>query len=330
MKGPSRRALLLAAAPLLGARELVAQDAGWRPTRALRAIVAAAEGSLAGAAAHLMGDALRAQWGQDCRVEARPAMGGVPGATEAADALADGHTFLVGSLEPRTTAAWFFRNIPYRPAGLVGIGRILTAPSVLVVHPSVPAATVPELVAWLRKERAPPFYGSSGVGQASHLYGARLLQLVGAKGIHWPSADADAALADLIAGRRQILFADLKHCLEPHRASALRMLALSCSVRDPDAPTIAPLGETLNELRSFDVSNWVGAFLPSATPADVVAAYSTALETMLAGAEAGAALRRLGATPAWSSPRDFKRFVDAEHALWRGVIEREGVKTGAE
>ena len=114
-------------------------------------------------------------------VDNKSGAGGVIGSTEVAKSAPDGHTMLMGNIGPQSIAYSLYRNMPYTPDSLIPVSNIITAPNVLVVHPSVPAKTVPEFVAWLKAQNGKASYASSGTGQSPHLSGAWFLQLTGTK-----------------------------------------------------------------------------------------------------------------------------------------------------
>ena len=154
------------------------------------------------------------------------------------------------------------------------MSNIITAPNVLVVHPSVPAKTVPEFVAWLKAQNGKASYASSGTGQSPHLSGAWFLQLTGTKAEHVPYRGAAPALNDLIAGVTQFFFDNLTTSIEFMRAGKLRALGLTSAQPNPLTPDVLPIAGTMPELKPFDVSTWFGVFLPAGTPRPVVDAYN--------------------------------------------------------
>ena len=166
----SRRTVLATAAALPAAalvtRRLRA-EAAWRPTAGTRMVVPAAPGGTTDIVARLLAAFLQQSWGQSCVVDNKSGAGGVIGSTEVAKAAPDGNTMLMGNIGPQSIAYSLYRNMPYTPKSLIAVSNVITAPNVLVVHPSVPATTVPEFVAWLKAQNGKASYASSGTGQVA-------------------------------------------------------------------------------------------------------------------------------------------------------------------
>src|ERR1700676_1709686 len=175
-------------------------EAPWKPAAGTRMVVPAAPGGTTDIVARLLAAFLQQGWGQSCVVDNKSGAGGVIGSTEVAKATPDGQTMLMGNIGPQSIAYSLYRNMPYTPKSLIPVSNVITAPNVLVVHPSVPANTVPEFVAWLKAQNSKASYASSGTGQSPHLSGAWFLQLTGTKTAHIPYRGAAPALQDLTAG----------------------------------------------------------------------------------------------------------------------------------
>ena len=276
--------------------------------------------------ARLLAAHLQAAWGQTCVVDNKSGAGGVIGSAEVAKSTPDGHAILMGNIGPQSIAYSLYRNMPYKPEGLIPVSCVLTAPNVLVVHPSVPAKTVPEFVAWLKAENGKASYASSGTGQSPHLSGAWFLQLTGTKATHVPYRGAAPALNDLLAGVTQYFFDNLTPSVEFIRAGTLRALGLTSAQRNPMTPDLAPIREALPELAPFDVSTWFGVFLPAGTPKPVVDTLNAEMKVWLDDAKTKERFTAMAGYPAWGTPADFDKFVKAQIALWKSVIDKEGLK----
>ncbi len=301
-------------------------QASWRPTQGVKIIVPAAPGGTTDIVARLLAAHLQAAWGQTCVVDNKSGAGGVIGSAEVAKSTPDGHAILMGNIGPQSIAYSLYRNMPYKPEGLIPVSCVLTAPNVLVVHPSVPAKTVPEFVAWLKAENGKASYASSGTGQSPHLSGAWFLQLTGTKATHVPYRGAAPALNDLLAGVTQYFFDNLTTSVEFIRAGKLRALGLTSAQRNPMTPDLAPIREALPELAPFDVSTWFGVFLPAGTPKPVVDTLNAEMKVWLDDAKTKERFTAMAGYPAWGTPTDFDKFVKAQIALWKSVIDKEGLK----
>ncbi len=325
MSLPSRRALLGGAAVALLPAGLSAQPA-WRPNQPQRVVVPAAPGGTTDIVARLLAAHLQTAWGQSCVADNKSGAGGVIGSAEVAKAAPDGHTLLMGNIGPQSIAYSLYRNMPYTPASLLAVSNVITAPNVLVVHPSVPANTVPEFVAWLKAQDGKVSYASSGTGQSPHLSGAWFLQLTGTKATHVPYRGAAPALNDLLAGVTQFFFDNLTTSIEFVRAGKLRALGLTSAQRNPLTPDLAPICETMPELKPFDVSTWFGVFLPAKTPRQIVDALNGEIKTWLDDARTKERFSAMAGFPAYGSPEQFEGFVTAQIALWKSVIDKEGLR----
>ena len=325
----SRRPALAAAASLPAAGllpSILRAEAAWKPTQGVRIVVPAAPGGTTDIVARLLAAFLQQAWGQASVVDNKSGAGGVIGSTEVVKSAPDGHTVLMGNIGPQSIAYSLYRNMPYTPASLIPVSGVITAPNVLVVHPSVPAKTVPEFVAWLKAENGKVSYASSGTGQSPHLSGAWFLQLTGTKAEHIPYRGAAPALQDLTAGVTQFFFDNLTTGIEFVRAGKLRALGITSAERNPLTPELVPICETLPELKPFDVSTWFGVFLPAGTPRPVVDSLNGQMKAWLDDAKTQERFKSMAGFPAYGAPEQFEGFVNAQIALWKSVIDKEGLK----
>ena len=329
----SRRTLMATAATLPAAGLLPSlisggprAEAAWKPAAGTRMVVPAAPGGTTDIVARLLAAFLQQSWGQSCVVDNKSGAGGVIGSTEVAKANPDGQTMLMGNIGPQSIAYSLYRNMPYTPKSLITVSNVITAPNVLVVHPSVPATTVPEFVTWLKAQNGKASYASSGTGQSPHLSGAWFLQLTGTKAEHIPYRGAAPALQDLTAGVTQFFFDNLTTGIEFVRAGKLRALGITSAQRNPLTPELVPICETMPELKPFDVSTWFGVFLPAGTPRPIVNSLNAQMKTWLDDAKTQERFKSMAGFPAYGTPEQFDAFVNAQIALWKSVIDKEGLK----
>ncbi len=325
----SRRAALgstaaLATGALLPA--VASAQAGWKPTQGVRVVVPAAPGGTTDIVGRLLAAHLQQAWGQSCVVDNKSGAGGVIGSAEVAKATPDGHTVLMGNIGPQSIAYSLYRNMPYKPDNLVPVSDAIATPNVLVVHPSVPAKTIPEFVAWLKAENGKASYASSGTGQSPHLCGAWFLQLTGTKATHVPYRGAAPALADLVAGQTQFFFDNLTTAIEFVRGGKLRALGLTSKQRNPMVPDLVPICETMPELKPFDVSAWFGVFLPGGTPKPIVDAFNAEMKKWLEDEKTKERFKTMAGYADYGTPDQFKAFVMSQIAQWKGVIDKEGLQ----
>ena len=301
-------------------------QAPWRPTQGLKVVVPAAPGGTTDIVGRLLAQHLQTAWGQSCVVDNKSGAGGVIGSAEVAKSTPDGHTVLMGNIGPQSIAYSLYRNMPYKPEGLIGVSCVITAPNVLVVHPSVPAKTIPEFVAWLKQQDGKVSYASSGTGQSPHLSGAWFQQLTGTKMTHVPYRGAGPALNDLLAGVTHCFFDNLTTSVEFMRAGKLRALGLTSAERNPLTPELVPIRDTMPELKPFDVSTWFGVFLPAGTPKPIVEALNGEMKVWLDDAKTRERFTAMAGFPAYGTPAQFEGFVKGQIAQWKGVIDKEGLK----
>lgn len=303
-----------------------AADGSWKPSQGVRIVVPAAPGGTTDIVARLLAQYLQQAWGQSCVADNKSGAGGVIGSNEVVKSAPDGLTALMGNIGPQSIAYSLYRNMPYGPQSLAPVSCVITAPNVLVVHPSVPAKTVPEFVAWLKAQNGKASYASSGTGQSPHLSGAWFLQLTGTKAEHIPYRGAAPALQDLMAGVTQFFFDNLTSSIEFVRAGKLRALGITSAQRNPLTPDLVPICETMPELKPFDVSTWFGVFLPAATPKPIIESYNAQMKAWLNDPKTKEKFEQMAGFPAYGTPEEFGKFVNAQIALWKSVIDKEGLQ----
>ena len=228
----------------------------------------------------------------------------------------DGYTLIVNSVGPIAVNPTLYRNLPYDPlVDLVPIVQLADVPNVLVVHPSVPAKTFEEFVAYAKANPGKLNYGSTGIGTSSHLSSYMLSQRIGAEAVHVPYKGA-TALNDLIAGRLQFMFATIPSVIQHIRAGKVTALAVSSlkpSRSLPGVPTVAEKG-----FPGFSAGSWFGFFAPKGTPYSVSARLNKSFNGILPSLEGQ--MVDAGADPVGGTPEDFGRFTRAEFEKWRTVV----------
>lgn len=304
-----------------------AQD--WRPGQQSRIVVPAAPGGTTDIMARLLGQYLTGRWGTPVVVENRSGGGGTIGTMEVVRAAADGRHMLMGNIGPQAIGYSLFRNLQYRPESLTPVANVIRGPNVLVVHPSVPANTIPEFVAWLKQQAGRASYGTSGMGQSPHLSAVWFNQLAGTQSEAVHFRGAGPLLIDLLAGTVQFAFDNLTSSMDHIRGGRLRALGVTSADRSAELPDLPAIRETMPELATYDVSTWFGLFMPANVPAPIVASVNAEVQAMLGLAETKTRFAQMGGIPVPGSAADFARFVAAETAKWGAVIRREGLQLDA-
>jgi tripartite-type tricarboxylate transporter receptor subunit TctC len=317
-----RRALALPA--LLAPLAATAQE--WRPAQQIRIIVPAAPGGTSDIMARLAAAHLQSRLGVNAVAENRSGGGGTIGTMEVVRAAPDGLTLLSGNIGPQSIAYSLFRNLQYTPDSLAALAGMIRGPNVLVLHPSVPARSVPEFVEYLRRNPGRLSYGSPGVGQSPHLSGVWFSQLTRTEAIHVPFRGAGPAAIELVAGNIQFMFDNLTSGIEQIRAGRIRALAVTSAERNAQLPDIPALRETMPELAEYEVNTWFGLYAPAATPQPAIRVLNAEIQALLNAPETRARFAQMGGVAMAGTPEDFAAFTRSEIAKWRAVIQREGLQ----
>ena len=295
------------------------------PNKPIRLIVTFAPGGGADAVGRAIAGPLGEALGQTVVVENRAGANGVVGADIAAKAAPDGYTLLLGAAGTLAVAPHLGEKLPFDPvADLIPVSLVATSPFVLVVNKDVPVDSVQSLIAYAKANPGKLNYGSSGKGGAPHLATELFASMAGIKMVHVPYRGLAPALADLIAGQIQVMFADV-NLVAPHaKSGALKALAISSATRSSVVPDLAPVADA--GLPGYAAGTWYGVFLPKGTPAEIVGKVSAALKTVLAAPALKGAMAQQGVEAQWMSPTDFTAFVAADSAKWGKLIRDLGIK----
>ncbi|WP_298930962.1 tripartite tricarboxylate transporter substrate binding protein [uncultured Ramlibacter sp.] len=290
------------------------------PNKPVRVVVAFTAGGTTDILARAVSQKLTERFKQNFLIDNKPGGGGNIGTELAAKAPPDGYTLIVNSVGPMAVNPSLFKKLNINPlVDLVPVVQIADVPNVLVVHPSLPAKTVEEFLAYAKANPGKLNYGSTGVGTSSHLSGFMLSKRVGVETVHVPYKGADA-LNDLLAGRLQFMFATIPSVIQHIQAGKLRAIAVTSAKRSrslPDAPTIADSG-----FPGFEAGSWFGFFAPKGTPEPVIAQLNKAVNEALPALEAQ--MVREGADPVGGSPAQFGQFVQKEYEKWKVIVRDSG------
>jgi tripartite-type tricarboxylate transporter receptor subunit TctC len=294
------------------------------PSQTIKIVVSLAPGGVADIVARQFA-AKMGEAGKTVVVENRTGGGGLIGATEAAKATPDGYTLYMGfhgtqSILPHLTA-----KMPYDAAkDFVPVIFLVTSPNILVVHPSVPAKTPQELVAYIKANPAKVVYASPGIGSSGHLAGEQFKQLHGLDIVASHYRGAAPALQDLVAGHAHMMF-DIVPLTKAQLADGkVRPLAVTAAKREPavpDVPTFAELG-----MPGIEGGPWFGLFAPAGTPRPAIDYINAEARKIFSAPEVNARLVGMGLTVPLGSPEDFGKHVEAETKRWGEVIRKGNIK----
>lgn len=325
MMSTTRRAALAAPlAALLSPRPARAQS--WRPGGQMRILVNAAPGGTTDIMARILAAHLQQRWGAAVVVENKGGGGGTIATAEIARAAPDMLNLLSTNIGPSSIAYSLFRNLPYRPESFQPVSNMIRGPNVLVVHPSVPANSVPELVALLRREPGKLTYGTAGVGQSPHLSAAWFSQLTNTQAVPSHYRGSAPAMLDLLAGNIQFMFDNLSTAIPHIRGGRVRALAVTSAERNPALPDLPALRETMPELAEYEVNTWFGIMAPAGVPADALRTVNLEIKALLEMPATIARFAEMGGVPAYGTPEQFAAFIQAEITKWAAVVRREGVQ----
>jgi tripartite-type tricarboxylate transporter receptor subunit TctC len=301
----ARRTALAAA---LALPAVARAQAPW-PQRPVRLIVPFGLGGSADVAARFLAEPLQAALGQPFVIENRAGAGGTIGADAVAKSTPDGHTMLVMS-NTHTANETLLPNRPYRlMTDLAAVAAINIAHHLLAVHPSIPAQTVPELIALLKANPGRYDYASSGPGTPYHVAGEVFLAMAGATATHVPFRGSNEARTALISGQVPIMFDAIPTMREQAEAGRVRGLATTGPQRSPLMPALPTVAETLP---GYEASIWLGIMAPAATPLAVRERMNATVNAILATPATQEAQARLGAQPMPMSIAEFDAFLRAD------------------
>ena len=295
------------------------------PSKPVKIIAGFPPGGAADLLARVVADKLSALLGQTFVVENRPGAGGTIGADAVAKAAPDGYTLLLGAAASQTIAPAIYKSLPYDAAkDFKPVALVATIPVTLVVHPSVAANNVRELVAVMKAASAPMQYASSGSGAIPHLAGELFQLSQGVKLVHVPYKGAPLAMSDLLSGRVQLMFDNLPTVLAHIRSGKLRALAVAGTKRAralPDLPTLAEAG-----IPNAEVGSWFGVLAPAGTPEAIVGALTREIGKALAADDAKGRLDAMGAEPTYLTPEEFARLIRADTEKWARLVKATGAQ----
>ncbi|NGM20405.1 tripartite tricarboxylate transporter substrate binding protein [Roseomonas stagni] len=318
----SRRALLAAS----GAAALPARaQGGWKPAREVRILCGFAPGGAGDLLCRLMADALRAQWGQTVIVETRSGAGGIISAEACARAAPDGHTVVLATMamltvSPQLPGVTMPINVE---TDLTPIASLAGIYKILVAYPQAPFRDVPGLIAHARAHPQAVAYGSAGVGSSPHLAAELFARQAGVECTHVPYRGGAPAITDLVAGRIGFMIGNMPEFLGQIRSGALRGIAFGGSAAAPALPDLPLIKQWLPD---YDVSNWFGFCGPGRMPAEILAAWNSALQAALADPGTRGKMVEAGMEIMGGPVANFTNLIAADRQRWGGVIQAAGIR----
>jgi len=316
---------LCAAAVLLdlaGAWQARAQDF---PSRPITLVIPFAPGGSTSIVGRVIADKMSQLLGQGIVVDNRPGAGGTVGTKAVAKSEPDGYTILLGYTGTLAIGPSLYKDAGYDPRkSFAPIGLIGNAPSVLAVHPSFPANSVAELIAYARANPGKVNFGSAGVGSVNHITGEYFARSAGITLVHIPYKGTGPALTDLLGGHIPMALAPITAVHANVTAGLLRALAVTGKTRSglmPDVPTISEAG-----LTGFEASLYYGLVAPAGTPHAAIERLSKALQAALVSDEVKKQLALDGTEISFGTPEEYAAFIDRDEKKWAELVKASGVE----
>jgi len=295
------------------------------PAKPIRLIVPFGAGGTTDILARVVGDRLTERWGQQVLIDNRPGAGGNIAAELAARAAPDGYTIFLGSMGTQSMNASIYSKLPFDPLNdFAPVSLVSNSANLLLIHPSIPAASVKELIQ-LAKAKPDRFsYSTSGAGSFNHM-SAELFNLVaGTKMVHIPYKSGAQTVTAVVSGEADLVFQTIPAALPLVEAHRLKALAVCTLQRHPLFPKLPTANES--GLPGFNISSWYGILAPAATPKAIVAALNEALAQIVKSPAASKRLLELGVDPVANTPEQFATLIRADSVKWAKVAKAANIK----
>jgi tripartite-type tricarboxylate transporter receptor subunit TctC len=316
--------LIVAIAASLGVA--AAQD---YPTRPITLVVPYAAGGGNDVMARIVGEKMSKTLGQQVVIDNRPGAGGALATRQVAKATPDGYTLVIGGTGSLAVNPTLLPNVGYdvrkdfAPVGMIGSSAMI-----VLIHPSLEAKTIPELIALAKKQPGKITFASAGVGSGIHLGAELFANMADIKLVHVPYKGTGPALTDLIGGHVSIYFSSLPPAIGIVKDGKVRALAVTATKRSdifPDLPTVAEAA-----LPGFEAALRYGIVAPAGTPRPIVDKLNAALRQALADPDTIARIASDGTETVPSSPEEYAADIDREERKWSEVVKRAGLAAGAQ
>jgi len=313
--------LALIAAALHG--PVLAQAPAW-PQKPVRVLVGLAPGGNPDTLARMLAAKWGGAFGQQFVVENRPGAGSTIAADLTAKSAPDGYTVLISDSSVITTAPHLYKSLPYDPfRDLQAVSLAVVVPMWLVVHPSVPASSVAELVAAAKSRRDPMAYASSGNGSIHHITMELFKSDTGVNFTHVPFKGAGQSVPAMIAGDVQLGFIGYPAAAGAIKSGKLRVLAFSMARRSNLTPEVPTVAETVAP--GFDMAAPLGVFVAARTPREIVARLGRAVSAAVTSPEVAERMAGIGMEPAGTTPEEYEKLLRAEFERFGSLISRIGM-----
>src|SRR5712671_3656720 len=298
-------------------------DAQTYPNRPVRWVVGYPAGGSTDIIARLVGHRLSERLGQQFIIENKPGAGNNIATEAVVNAAPDGYTILLVNPANAINASLYAKlnfNFIRDIMPVAGLARV---PNVMAVHPSVPAKTVAEFIAYAKANPGKINMASSGNGTSVHLSGELFKAMTGVQMQHVPYRGSAPALTDMLSGQVQVIFDNMPSVISHVKSGGLRALAVTTATRSPELPDVPTVGDTVKD---FEASAWFGVGVPKGTPGEIIETLNGQVNEILAEPAMKARLAELGGVPIVATPAEFGAVIQAETDKWEKVVQFAGAK----
>ncbi len=310
---------------LLAALDATAQTATAYPARPIRMIVPSAPGSGPDIMARAIGQKLTEAFGQQVVIDDRPGAGGIIGSEAAAKSAPDGYTLIMANAGSHSVNASLYSKLPYDPVrDFAPVTLVSTAPNILIVHPSLPAKTVKELIALAKAKPGQLAFGSGGNGSTAHLSGEMFKTMAGIDIVHVPYKGSPSAVLAVISGQIAMAMPNIPPALPHVKSGKLKALAVTTAKRSaaaPELPTVAESG-----LPGYEATAWFGVLAPAGTPRDIIDRLNAIIVKSLRAPDMRERLLADGAEAVGNTPDEFAAIIKRDIAKWAVVVKKSGAR----
>jgi len=273
--------------------------------------------------ARLVGRHLSARIGQQIVIDNRPGASGILGSEVVSRAAPDGYTLLISNVS-LVVNPFLYPKMPYDPlTDFMPVTMVNSAPLLLVVHPSIAAKSVTELIAYAKSHPGQLNYGSGGLGSTPYLVAELFKSLSGIDALHVPYKGGAPALSDLVGGQLSFMIENMPGTMPYVMAGNLRAIAITSPQRSPLAPELPTMAE--EGVPRYEMSGWNGIFAVKGTPLEIVERLYSEVAKILRAPEVRRELAALGAEPVGDTPDEFGAFLKTDMARWGKIIQEKGI-----
>jgi tripartite-type tricarboxylate transporter receptor subunit TctC len=302
-----------------------AQNASSYPNKPIKMIVPFPPGGGNDVIARIVAQKLTTRWGQNVLVENRAGANGIVGLTTVTQAAPDGYTLGIAAHGPMAVNPHLYDKMPFNPLkDFEPITNMVNYPLLLVAHPSVPAKTIPELLALVRSQPGKINYASPGNGNSGHLAGELFNSLAKVNTTHVPYKGQGPATADLLAGQVQLLYSSIPSVLNFVQQGRLNPIAIGSAKRLSSLPNIPTLSES--GVPGYEAYSWIGIVAPLGTPKDIVQKLNREIVSILRQKDVEEDLLRQGAITVGDTPEHFAQYIKDEMDKWGAVVKSANIK----